>query len=127
MSSQLRRAMNYELIVRRQSFATADFTSLTTIGNFRSMFRDWRPQPLSTPTLFARPADCVRGAPGESVADADWHAYWPCSHDLVEIPGDHCTIVGEHVRTTADAVWNWLSRRHGSLPSPISDDLRRLP
>ncbi|MER5432228.1 type I polyketide synthase [Streptomyces sp. NPDC002588] len=118
MSPALRRAMNYELVVRRETFARPDLTAITAFGTYRRMFRDWRPGPVTARTLFLRPRDCVPGSPDEP-AVTDWRSHWPFGHEAGEVPGDHCTMVGDHSDTTAAAVWSWLSALHQN------DDFRR--
>ncbi|WFE65048.1 type I polyketide synthase [Micromonospora sp. WMMD714] len=108
MSPALRRAMNHELVVRRATFATPDFTSLTTFGSYRRMFRSWRPEPVRTRTLFLRPLQPVPGSPDAPPVTGDWRSRWPGDHEAGEVPGDHCTMVGEHADSTAAAMWTWL-------------------
>ncbi|MFI0764959.1 SDR family NAD(P)-dependent oxidoreductase [Streptomyces sp. NPDC021218] len=108
MSPALRRAMNYELVVRRETFARPDVTAITAYGTYRRLFRDWQPGPVAARTLFLRPRDCVPGSPDEP-AVTDWRSHWPPGHEAGEVPGDHCTMVGDHSDTTAAAVWSWLS------------------
>ncbi|MBM7077049.1 SDR family NAD(P)-dependent oxidoreductase [Micromonospora sp. MMS20-R1-14] len=108
MSPALRRAMNYELVVRRATFATPDFTSLTTFGSYRRMFRGWRPEPVRTRTLLLRPLQPVPGSPDEPPVTGDWRSRWPGDHEAGEVPGDHCTMVGEYADSTAAAMWTWL-------------------
>ncbi|MEV6233465.1 type I polyketide synthase [Saccharopolyspora shandongensis] len=108
MSPALRRAMNYELVVRRETFARPDLTAITAFGTYRRMFREWRPGPVATRTLFLRPRDCVPGSPDEAPV-TDWRSHWPFGHEAGEVPGDHCTMVGDHSDTAAAAVWSWLS------------------
>ncbi|WP_344043744.1 thioesterase domain-containing protein, partial [Saccharothrix xinjiangensis] len=118
MSPRLRRAMNYELVVRRESFAAADFTAITAIGSYRRMFRDWRPGPVRAPTLVLRPGHCVPGSPDEPTTDLEWRSHWPLPHSSGEVPGDHCTMVGDHAGSTAEAVWTWLHDTTSSRRTP---------
>jgi acyl transferase domain-containing protein/acyl carrier protein len=114
MPARLRRAMNYEVMVRRESFAAADFTAITAIGWYRRMFRGWQPDKVQAPTLFLRPQRCVPGSPEEPTTGLDWRSVWPCPHSAREVPGDHCTMVGEHSGDTAEAMWAWLSEINGN-------------
>jgi len=50
------------------------------------------------------------GSPDEPQAGTDWRSKWPFEHEAGEVPGDHCTMVGDYSDTTAAAVWAWLSR-----------------
>nr|WP_053171082.1 type I polyketide synthase [Streptomyces sp. SBT349] len=110
MSAHLRRALDYELFERRRSFAALSFEAVTAAGIYTRMFHGWRPAPLHAPTLFVRPERFVPGSPESPMtADAEWRAYWPLPHDLAEVPGDHCTMMVEHGRATADVVYGWTA------------------
>ncbi|MER0246713.1 KR domain-containing protein, partial [Streptomyces sp. HSW2009] len=109
MPLPLRKAMNYEVIVRRQAFAALDYTALTAIGTYRRMFRGWEPARGSAPTLVVRPDECVPGSPDEPVTVPDWRSTWPHAHDRAQVRGDHCTMIGEHAAATAAVVRDWLT------------------
>ncbi|WP_449657843.1 SDR family NAD(P)-dependent oxidoreductase [Streptomyces lancefieldiae] len=128
MSPALRRAMNYELVVRRETFARPDATAITAYGSYRRLFRDWQPGPVAARTLFLRPRDCVPGAPDEP-AVTDWRSSWPPGHEAGEVPGDHCTMVGDHSDTTAAAVWSWLSalQHNDKYNGKQNSNTRRTP
>jgi uncharacterized protein YciI len=109
MSPKFRRAMNYEVIVRRESFATLDYSGLTAIGFYRGLFRGWEPVRVDTPTLVVRPNECIPGFPDESLEGEQWHSVWPLPHATAEVPGDHCTMIGEYASNTAEVVHRWLA------------------
>ncbi|MFF8772921.1 type I polyketide synthase [Kitasatospora sp. NPDC015120] len=108
MSRRMRKAMNYEVIVRRQAFTALGYTGLTAIGSYRRMFRGWEPEPATVPTLFVRPSRCVPGSPEEPMTGEDWRSSWPHEHTAVEVEGDHCTMIGEHADRTGAAVRTWI-------------------
>ncbi|TGB14859.1 type I polyketide synthase [Streptomyces palmae] len=108
MPLALRKAMNYEVIVRRKAFAALDYTGLTAIGTYRAMFRGWEPAPGTAPTLVVRPRACVPGNPEEPPLDVAWRSRWPHEHRSAEVPGDHCTMIGEHAEHTATVVRDWI-------------------
>ncbi|MGW1163833.1 thioesterase domain-containing protein, partial [Streptomyces sp. NPDC002519] len=109
MSRRFRRAMNYEVIVRRESFATLDYSGLTAIGVYRGLFRNWEPARVDTPTLFVRPTECIPGSPDEPLTGEEWRSAWPLPHVSAEVPGDHCTMIGEYAPHTAETVHRWLT------------------
>ncbi|MFH8387808.1 SDR family NAD(P)-dependent oxidoreductase, partial [Kitasatospora sp. NPDC018058] len=111
MSLDLRKAMTYEVNERRKRFTTMNFASLTALGSYRGMFRAWTPEPVSAPTLFLRPAECIPGSPEEPMTGDGWRAVWPFEHTDVEVPGDHCTMIADHADATADAVHRWLAEQ----------------
>ncbi|WP_439677873.1 SDR family NAD(P)-dependent oxidoreductase [Embleya sp. MST-111070] len=109
MSRRMRKAMNYEVIVRRQAFTALDYIGLTAIGTYRRMFRGWEPKPGSAPTLVVRPSRCVPGSPEEPMTGEDWRSTWPYEHTAAEVEGDHCTMIGEHAEQTGAVVRAWLA------------------
>ena len=109
MSQRFRKAMNYEVIVRRESFATLEYSGLTAMGVYRGLFRSWEPARVDTPTLVVRPTECIPGSPGEPLTEEEWHSVWPLPHVSVEVPGDHCTMIGEYAPHTAETVHRWLA------------------
>ncbi|MFE6872626.1 SDR family NAD(P)-dependent oxidoreductase, partial [Kitasatospora sp. NPDC057692] len=116
MSRRMRKAMNYEVIVRRQAFTALGYVGLTAIGSYRRMFRGWEPEPTTVPTLFVRPSRCVPGSPEEPMTGEDWRSSWPHEHTAVEVEGDHCTMIGEHADQTGAAVRGWIAGL--SRPTP---------
>jgi niddamycin polyketide synthase 4/5 len=108
MPLSLRQAMTYEVNERRARFTTMNFTTLTALGSYRKLFRDWTPLPVAAPTLFVQPEDCILGDPSAPPITEDWRAHWPLPHTLVQVPGDHCTIVAEHADEVAATVHDWL-------------------
>ncbi|MFI8987283.1 type I polyketide synthase [Streptomyces antimycoticus] len=108
MPLSVRQAMTYEVNERRARFTTMNFTSLTALGTYRKLFRGWTPEPITAPTLFLRPGDCIPGDPEAPPITEDWRAHWPLPHTEAVIPGDHCTIVAENAGEAAAVVHDWL-------------------
>ncbi|MFE6617905.1 SDR family NAD(P)-dependent oxidoreductase [Streptomyces sp. NPDC057740] len=84
-----------------------DDTALAAIGAYNRIFLGWDPEPVTTPTLLVR---ALRPTPAMAAsADADdWRTSWPTEHDVVDVPGDHLTMMREHAETTASAVRAWI-------------------
>jgi 8,8a-deoxyoleandolide synthase len=110
MTLEVRKAMTYEVNERRKRFTSMNFASLTALGAYRSMFRDWTAEPVAAPTLFVRPADCIPGSPEEPVTGDNWRAIWPFEHAEAEVPGDHCTMVADYADVTAETIHTWLAK-----------------
>ena len=70
---------------------------LTAMGAYLRLLTDWQPSPISARTLLVRPAEPLRGAD------------WPLTHQVLDAPGDHFTIIGDHARHTAELIRDWLS------------------
>ncbi|MDQ1014440.1 thioesterase domain-containing protein [Streptomyces afghaniensis] len=87
-----------------------DDSALAAIGAYNRIFLGWAPEPVATPTLLVR-AQRPTAAMATS-ADADgWRTSWPAAHDVVDVPGDHRTMMEEHAETTASAIRTWIDAR----------------
>ncbi|MFI8836277.1 SDR family NAD(P)-dependent oxidoreductase [Streptomyces afghaniensis] len=91
-------------------FTSDDDSALAAIGAYNRIFLGWDPEPVATPTLLVR---ALRPTPAmAAAADADdWRTTWPAAHDVVDVPGDHLTMMQEHAETTATAIRTWLDAR----------------
>ncbi|MFH8658092.1 SDR family NAD(P)-dependent oxidoreductase [Streptomyces afghaniensis] len=94
-----------------QPFFTGDDDSaLAAIGAYNRIFLGWDPEPVATPTLLVR---ALRPTPAmaASAEGDDWRTTWPAAHDVVEVPGNHLTMMQEHAETTVSAIRAWLDAR----------------
>ncbi|MGI5373366.1 type I polyketide synthase [Streptomyces sp. CA-251387] len=87
-----------------------DDSALAAMGAYNRIFLDWDPEPVATPTLLVR---ALRPTPAMAAsADADdWRTSWPTAHDVVEVPGDHLTMMQAHAETTVSAIRTWIDAR----------------
>ncbi|MFE2335173.1 type I polyketide synthase [Streptomyces coelicoflavus] len=109
MNPRLNQAFTHGLFARRSDLVSTDHVSLTAMGGYFTVFSEWQPTRLGVPSLFLRAGDALPDADGKPLADSDWGPMWArCDTDL-EIPGDHFTIVSEHVEDTARTVDSWLA------------------
>ena len=85
-------------------------TALAAMGAYNRIFLGWDPEPVATPTLLVR---ALRPTPAMAAsADADdWRTFWPTAHDVVDVPGDHLTMLQEHAETTVSAIRTWIDAR----------------
>ncbi|WP_438672317.1 alpha/beta fold hydrolase [Solihabitans fulvus] len=72
-----------------------DDTRLTAMGGYLRLLDGWQPAETTAPTLLVRAAD--------------GRACWPARHDVVDVPGDHFTVLEEHAASTAESVRAWLA------------------
>ncbi len=84
--------------------------SLTSMGGYNTVFADWRPEPIEAPILSLRADTPLRGTVIDPDGRYDWRAYWPVPHEVVDVPGDHFTLLEQHTPTTADAVRQWIDK-----------------
>ncbi|MFI8437326.1 type I polyketide synthase [Streptomyces sp. NPDC079020] len=93
-------AMTSDMLRRAAEFAAAEPDRLTAMAGYFELFGDWKPEPLTCPTLYVRAQDLLPGA--EPAPE------WSLPHAEVTVPGDHFTMLEEHARTTALAIHRWL-------------------
>ncbi|MGW2892490.1 type I polyketide synthase [Streptomyces griseoruber] len=97
------RLMVSQLLENEEAAELLDDQRLVAMGGYFRVFADWTPRALRTPVLLLRATDEVPGAaPGERGAG------WEHAHHVVDVPGDHFSMLDAHHRTTADAVASWL-------------------
>jgi thioesterase domain-containing protein/acyl carrier protein len=82
--------------------------SLTTMGGYGRVLAEWRPEPIAARTLMIRASQPLRGTIVDPTRKHDWRAYWPLPHEVVDVPGDHFTVLEEHAETTVVAVRAWI-------------------
>ncbi|MGB8943353.1 MAG: type I polyketide synthase [Streptomyces sp.] len=87
-----------------------DDAALAAMGAYNRIFLDWTPEPIATPTLLIRASLPTPAMAASADADA-WRTSWPAADDVVDVPGDHLTMMREHAETTASAIRDWLDGR----------------
>jgi thioesterase domain-containing protein len=87
-----------------------DDSTLAAIGAYNRIFLDWSPEPITTPTLLVR---AQRPTPAMAAAadPDDWRTSWPAAHEVVDVPGDHLTMMRDHAETTVSAIRTWIDAR----------------
>lgn len=100
--------MTSQMVANEDLFVPLDDTRLTAMGGYIGIHTDWRPAPHRTPALLLRAEEAVPGVPADESAPEGGRPGWEFTTRRTEVPGDHFTMLDEHVRTTADAVEAWL-------------------
>ncbi|GAB2907070.1 hypothetical protein GCM10027075_03390 [Streptomyces heilongjiangensis] len=107
-------AMESRSLEREAEFGRMTGLRLTAMASYFSLFETWRPRPISTPALLVRAsepiavdADALRERPEQ------WQSTWPVPLDVIDVPGDHHSMIEEHGETTARTVHDWLTG-HGA-------------
>ncbi|MFH8368438.1 type I polyketide synthase [Streptomyces sp. NPDC018031] len=91
-------------------------TQLTGQGGYLRAFEGWSPVEVGAPTLQVHA--CRPPSLSAEAADGDaWRSKWPWPHELVDVPGDHFTVMEEHSLTTAQAVRDWLVGLEAGMPT----------
>ncbi|MFI9787624.1 type I polyketide synthase [Kitasatospora sp. NPDC051984] len=106
------------MFAREERAAPMDGTRLTAMGGYFRLLDDWKPPAVRAPLLLVR-ASTPLGSPS---ADAgEWRASWEGADAVVDVPGDHFSLMEQHVATTGDAVADWLDatlRTPDTFPTP---------
>jgi thioesterase domain-containing protein len=77
---------------------------LIAMAAYMRLFAGWEPQPIAIPTLLVSASE-----PMPILADdADWHSSWALCDEVVDVPGNHFTMMEEHATSTAAAIDVWL-------------------
>jgi thioesterase domain-containing protein len=92
------------LFDRHGPAATADAASLTAMGAYFRVFEKWSPWEIAAPTLFLRATEALSEAGTSSRA----LTLGGRADRVLDVPGDHFTMLEEHAEQAARAVHTWL-------------------
>ncbi|WP_221357977.1 type I polyketide synthase [Streptomyces beigongshangae] len=93
------------MFAREERAAPMDGTRLTAMGRYFRLLDTWTPPVVKAPVLLVRAREPL-GTPDPGAGD--WRATWPAARSVVDVPGDHFSLMEEHVGTTVRAVADWL-------------------
>ncbi|WP_435243805.1 type I polyketide synthase [Streptomyces cucumeris] len=103
------------MFAREDRAAPMDDTRLTAMGRYFRILDDWSLPVVAAPTLLVRATEPLgRPDPGAG----EWRASWPTAHTVVDVPGDHFSLMEQHVATTAQAIRDWLTTVSGQPAVP---------
>lgn len=68
---------------------------------------EYTAKPTAAPTLL------LRAQEGRPNWPDDWRSEWYLEHDRIDVPGNHFTMMEDHVNSTAQAIETWLSHWSG--------------
>ncbi|WP_405887194.1 SDR family NAD(P)-dependent oxidoreductase [Streptomyces sp. NBC_01136] len=96
---------------RESMFAHMDTDRLTAMSWYAAMIGEWEPGPLDSPVLLVRSSEPPVPADARGPLELhEWQASWERAHTVVDVPGNHFTMMEAHARTTAAAADDWLKR-----------------
>jgi thioesterase domain-containing protein len=84
--------------------ATPGDPRLLAMGAYKRIFMDWKVPAIAAPTLLVQ-AD----RPAWEAGAGDWQASWGLPHTLVEVEGDHFSIVTDRAENTAAVIEDVLA------------------
>ncbi|MEU1518320.1 type I polyketide synthase [Streptomyces sp. NPDC005811] len=107
---------------RESMFAHMDTDRLSAMSWYIRMIGEWDPGELSAPVLLVRPAEPPVSPDGpEPLAPGEWQSSWEGADRVVDVPGNHFTMMESHAATTAGALADWIATvlpSHTAGPAP---------
>ncbi|MBI0298727.1 SDR family NAD(P)-dependent oxidoreductase [Streptomyces sp. PRKS01-29] len=95
---------------REGVFVTMDDARLSAMGWYLNLFGSWDPEPIETPTLLVRALEPLSTGSVKLEELPDWRSFWELPHDIVDVRGNHFTMMEDHSLPTAQAIEDWLGR-----------------
>jgi polyketide synthase 7 len=92
---------------REERFVSLDGTRLSAMGWYCAMYEFWEPRPVASPTLLLRASVPLDGMTDDPSSE-EWRAVWPADK-VLDVPGNHFTVMEDHLETTTRAVKDWLA------------------
>ncbi|NBH10784.1 thioesterase domain-containing protein, partial [Amycolatopsis sp. SID8362] len=89
---------------RNERYTEVSSAGLTAMFWCIDLIAGWQPPDLSVPTLLLRATEPL----AESQLDTNWRSSWDTATSVVDVPGNHFTMMEGHIGTTVDAVRAWL-------------------
>lgn len=80
---------------------------ISAMGGYYELFAEWTPTQITAPTLTVH---ATQPLPGLSPEDP-WQTSWHLPHSGVNAPGDHFTMMEEHVGEVVALIQQWLESR----------------
>ena len=102
-------AMAQGMVERDGAFTIVDDYRLTAMGGYTRLFAEWKPEPVAARTLLVRAGEPYVVSAGDGTVQT-LNASWSLDHDLIDVPGNHFSMLEEHSASTAEAVHDWLRR-----------------
>ncbi|MEV2243858.1 type I polyketide synthase [Streptomyces sp. NPDC049970] len=91
---------------REASFARMDAARLSAMSWYFNLLGGWRPGKLDAPVLLVRAGEPMPG--GEELAPELWQTGWSEADHVVDVPGNHFTMMEDLAGSTAATVDAWL-------------------
>ena len=95
-----------KLLASEHQLAAVEDHGLVAMGAYVRLLADWEPNPIKARSVLLRAHDSLADTLGYDRQLAPWRL----ADDIVELPGDHLSIIETHAQSTADAIQGWLER-----------------
>ncbi|WP_455711584.1 SDR family NAD(P)-dependent oxidoreductase [Streptomyces bottropensis] len=107
-------AMESRSLQREAEFGRMTGLRLTAMASYFALFETWQPRPIATPALLVRAGEPIAVDPDHPrERPEEWQSVWPVPLDVVDVPGDHHSMIEEHGDGTARTVHDWLAAHGG--------------
>jgi hypothetical protein len=93
---------------RQAAFDVFDDDRLTAMGWYLDLFGGWQPRRTTCPTLLVRCREPLSEA-AVATATGDWRSSWPLPHEVVDVDGNHFSVLEERCQETATAITAWIA------------------
>jgi thioesterase domain-containing protein len=93
------------MLARESAYVPLSDVRLTAMAAYLRLLGGWRPAELAAPVLLLRAAEPLPGLTG----DHERMRAWQFPGAVVQVPGNHFTVMEDHADATAQAVATWLS------------------
>jgi thioesterase domain-containing protein len=92
---------------REEQAVPMDSARLTAMGKYFRILDEYQPPTVAAPTLLVRASSPLgKAAPSAG----DWRSRWPGATTVIDVPGDHFSMLETHADTTSSAVSAWLDQ-----------------
>jgi thioesterase domain-containing protein/acyl carrier protein len=100
---------------REEMFAPMDAARLSAMSWYFQLMASWSPAPLSAPVLLVRSTEPpVAPSPDRPLPAEEWQTSWDSADSVIDVPGNHFTMMEAHAASTAGAVREWLAHTLGT-------------
>ncbi|MFB9909381.1 type I polyketide synthase [Allokutzneria oryzae] len=95
------------MVEREGVFVTMDDARLSAMGWYLTLFGKWGPDEINTRTLLVRATEPLSQGSMRALGE-DWRSFWEYPHDVVDVPGNHFSMLEEYSSQTASAINEWI-------------------
>ncbi len=104
LSDATLRQLVQAMLERASGYLPLNDTRLTAMGSYARLLRDFEPVAMDVPTLLLRACEQVGD---RQLVELDSNEA-PIAQTVLEVPGDHFSMMEAHADSTAQAVQDWL-------------------
>ncbi|GAA4020931.1 hypothetical protein GCM10022247_51320 [Allokutzneria multivorans] len=102
---------------REGVFVTMDEARLTAMGWYLTLFGTWEPSAIRARTLLVRATEPMGQRLPQDTGE-DWRPEWEHPHDVVDVAGDHFSMMERHASGTALEIEKWITAVAGEAAAP---------